>query len=288
MKRQILNVFFALAALTAMAQKNPMAGYVITNGNDTIRGTVDYLSGTKMAWNCRFCKDGETEYRTYTPQDIRGFRMADSGAYYVTRTFPLHGEQQTFFAEFLLKGGVSVYRHEEGDMEYFYLEDEEGHVAELQGREAYDLSKQETASERHKALQSAMLLLAKSEEAKRALWESRINSRNVVNIARRYNEQYCTSSGDCTEFRFNAKRTAASAARLCIEGGMAVNRLYVGGGEKSVLAPRLSVGVDWQFPRINPGISLQAALSCAFGSTDVETALRYAYTQEGQDVYFGV
>ena len=275
-----------MVAMTAMAQKNPMAGYILTLQNDTLYGTIDYLSGTKMAWSCQFRKDGETTFRTYTPQDIKGFRMTDNGAYYVTRTFPLHGEQQTFFAEFLLKGGVSVYRHEEGDLEYFYLEDEEGHIAELQGKEAYDLIRQETSSERHKALQSAMLLLAKSEEATKALWESHINSRNLVDITRRYNEQYCTSSGDCVEFRFNAKRAARAATHLCIEGGMAISRLYVDGGEKSVLAPRLSVGIDWQFPRINPGFSLQAALSCAFGSTDIEAAERHAYTKEGTSFYF--
>lgn len=284
--KQILTAGLLVLAMTATAQKNPMAGYILTLQNDTLYGTIDYLSGTKMAWNCQFRKDGETTFRTFTPQDIKGFRMTDNGAYYVSRTFPLHGEQQTFFAEFLLKGGVSIYRHEEGDQEYFYLEDEEGHIAELQGKEAYDLSRQETSSERHKALQSAMLLLAKSEEAKKALWESRINSRNLVDITRRYNEQYCTSSGDCVEFRFSAKQTARSAAHLCIEGGMAINRLYVDGGEKSVLAPRLSIGVDWQFPRINPGFSLQAALSCAFGSSDIETAERYAYTKEGTSFYF--
>lgn len=275
-----------MLAMTAMAQKNPMAGYIVTNGNDTVRGTIDYLSGYKMAWNCQFRRDGETTFRTYTPQDIKGFRMTDNGAYYVTRTFPLHGSQQTFFVEYLLKGGISVYRHEEGDLEYFYLEDEEGHIAELQGKETYDLSRQEISSERHKALRSAMLLLSKSEEATKSLWESRINSQNLVDITRRYNEQYCTGSGDCIEFRFKAKQTTNSVAHLCLEGGIAVNQLYVRGGEKSVLGPRFSVGVDWQFPRINPSFSLQAALSCAFGATDIETALQYAYTQEGRNMYF--
>ena len=284
--RRVITFVLLCCSITAMAQKNPMAGYIVTNENDTVTGTIDYLSGNKMAWSCQFCRDGETTFRTYTPQDIKGFRMTDNGAYYVTRTFPLHGGQQTFFAEYLLKGGISVYRHEEGDLEYFYLEDEEGRVAELQGREAYDLSRQETSSERHKALRSAMLLLGKSEEATKSLWESRINSQNLVDIIRRYNEQYCTSSGDCIEFRFKAKQTARSVAHICIEGGIAINRLYVRGGEKSVLAPRFSVGVDWQFPRVNPSFSLQAALSCAFGATDIETALRYAYTQEGQNMYF--
>ena len=273
--KQSVPAGLLLLAMTATAQKNPMAGYILTQQNDTLYGTIDYLSGTKMAWICQFCKDGETTFRTFTPQDIKGFRVTDNGAYYVSRTFPLHGEQQTFFAEFLLKGGVSVYRHEEGDLEYFYLEDEEGHVAELQGKEAYDLTRQETSSERHKALQSAMLLLAKSEEATKALWESRINSRNLVDITRRYNEQYCTSSGDCIEFRYSERQTASTTIRLRAEGGIAVNRLSVGGGRKNVRAPRRAVGVDWQFPRINPGFSLQAALACSFGSTDMETAQRY-------------
>ena len=284
--KQILTAALLLLAMTASAQKNPMRGYVVTLQNDTLRGTVDYLSGTKNAWTCLFRRDGETEFKSYTPQDIKGYRLTDNGAYYVSRTLPLHGEQQTFFAEYLLKGGVNVYRHEEGDREYFYLEDEDGQIAELQGREHYDLSQQETSSERHKALQSAFLLLAKSEEAKKALWESRINSRNLVDITRRYNEQFCTSSGDCIEFRYSERQTASTTIRLRAEGGIAVNQLSVGGGRKNVLAPRIAVGVDCQFPRINPGFSLQAALACSFGSTDMETAQRYAYTQEGNSVYY--
>ena len=83
--KQILTAALLLLAMTVSAQKNPMRGYVVTLQNDTLRGTVDYLSGTKNAWTCLFRRDGETEFKTYTPQDIKGYRLTDNGAYYVSR-----------------------------------------------------------------------------------------------------------------------------------------------------------------------------------------------------------
>lgn len=85
--KQILTAALLLLAMTASAQKNPMRGYVVTLQNDTLRGTVDYLSGTKNAWTCLFRRDGETEFKTYTPQDIKGYRLTDNGAYNDLRNY---------------------------------------------------------------------------------------------------------------------------------------------------------------------------------------------------------
>ena len=53
MKKQLLKyatlILGAMLPTTLYAQLNPKQGYVITNQNDTIYGTIDYLSDKKCA-----------------------------------------------------------------------------------------------------------------------------------------------------------------------------------------------------------------------------------------------
>ena len=133
MKKQLLKyatlILGAMLPTTLYAQLNPKQGYVITNQNDTIYGTIDYLSDTKCANECRFKPDGEAAYKVYKPGDISAYRFADNGVFYITKTFAVEGQEKTFFAEYLLQGGVSLFQHREGGCVYYFFIDENGKVA---------------------------------------------------------------------------------------------------------------------------------------------------------------
>ena len=49
MKKGIIFFLLSLAAMPMQlaAQVNPQKGYIITNGNDTIYGTIDYLTDAR-------------------------------------------------------------------------------------------------------------------------------------------------------------------------------------------------------------------------------------------------
>lgn len=94
--------------LPLSAQVNPQRGYILTNEGDTIRGTIDFRSETKNAQSCRFKADNASEYRSYQPGEIHGYRLEGDGVFYVTRTFPVEGISKTFFAEYLLRITGSV------------------------------------------------------------------------------------------------------------------------------------------------------------------------------------
>ena len=135
MKKRLIR-YTALALLTMLpsmlyAQLNPKQGYVITNQNDTIYGTIDYLSDTKCANECHFLANGETDYKVYLPGEISAYRFADDGVFYVTKTFEVEGNTETFFAEYLLQGGVSLFHHKRAGIEYYFFTDEEGKVASV-------------------------------------------------------------------------------------------------------------------------------------------------------------
>ena len=102
----LLSLFFSVAV--AMGQTNPKPGYVITNAGDTIRGTIDFRTNDKLAKECAFWADGESEGKTYKPGDIEGFRFEHNGKFFVTRRLNLYGEPELFFAEFMVQGKMNL------------------------------------------------------------------------------------------------------------------------------------------------------------------------------------
>ena len=70
MKKHLLLLCLTMAATSSIAQINPQRGFVITNGNDTIHGTIDYRSDTKNGRECLFKEDGHTSYQSYKPGEI--------------------------------------------------------------------------------------------------------------------------------------------------------------------------------------------------------------------------
>ncbi|MBR6715444.1 MAG: hypothetical protein IKI83_03260, partial [Prevotella sp.] len=56
------------------AQVNPQKGYIITNGNDTVYGVIDYLSDARNVKACLFQRNGESGYKSLSPAEIKGYR----------------------------------------------------------------------------------------------------------------------------------------------------------------------------------------------------------------------
>lgn len=124
MKKVVTFIIMLLNAVFMAAQTNPQPGYIITNENDTIKGTIDYLSDIKNMYICHFRADGAQDFQKYKPGEISGYRLTNNGIFYVTRTFPVGDTEQTIFAEYLLKGGVSLYYARDTHMQYYYWVDE--------------------------------------------------------------------------------------------------------------------------------------------------------------------
>jgi len=111
MNREIIpSVLFLLSLLplSLSAQVNPQQGYIITNENDTVRGTIDYLTDASNAKTCSFRKDGETVFKTYRPTDILGYRLNGDGVYYVSRLFTGEEKPEMLFAKRQIRTTTSV------------------------------------------------------------------------------------------------------------------------------------------------------------------------------------
>ena len=276
MKKEMLRtiVLAAVSMLPAMlcAQTNPKQGFIITNQNDTVYGTIDYLSDTKCAYSCRFKPDGGAEYKTYQPNDIRAYRFSDDGVFYVTRTFDGDREQKTFFAEYLIEGGVSLFHHKEGDTNYYYFIGEDGNVVvtkdEKQDTFYRNLTDKEKADKRRAALGEVNRIFTKSDKALHELWTKDINARNLSRVTQEYNMKYCTSAGDCVSYRYDEKVSSSVSARFLVQAGIGFgsNKLkkkpseYVKNNDVTMntAVPEIGIGVDLAFPRFNKNLSVQA------------------------------
>ena len=282
MKKELLkcSVLAFCLMLPAMlhAQLNPKQGFVITNQNDTVRGTIDYLSDSKCAYECRFKPDGESEYKTYRPGDISAYRFADNGVFYVTKTFAVDGEQKTFFAEYLLQGGVSLFHHKEADIDYYYfVNDEDGKVAVAKNdgnsvQYSYaDLTKKGRVSKKRAALGEVTQIFAKSNKALHDLWVKDINAENLTQITHDYDMEYCRAAGDCVQFRYSEKASRSIEAKLRLQAGIGMgwNKLeglvsnsspasfICNDVTMNTIVPRVGLGADFLFPRSNKHWSLQ-------------------------------
>ncbi|MBR1651756.1 MAG: hypothetical protein IJ692_00010 [Alloprevotella sp.] len=272
MKKNAMRLFAAAAllcaALPAAAQTNPKAGYVITNEGDTIHGTIDYLSSAKNAQACSFQRQGEEQFRRYRPGEIRGYRLADNGIFYVTRTLPVDSTQKTVFAEYMLQGGMSLYRYEEDFHEYFYLVDGDGKVAQVRTFTTDGLSKEEAKERKQRELAQAFDALKLSESATNDLWNRKVSARNMLRIARNYNDEYCEDE-ECITFQYDEKAARTFSARLY--AGLGFSHVWIGDDTqarkaKRQFAPKLLVGAEYEMPRLSRNFTYHSIFSILAGT----------------------
>lgn len=262
--KKIVLLLCLLAVITVKAQTNPQPGYIITNENDTIRGTVNYLSDIRNMHGCHFRADGAEDFQIYKPGEIRGYRLMNNGIFYVTRTFMVGNKEETIFAEYLLQGGVSLYYVRDTHMQYYYWVDEDGKVAIL----AYDGKKVvDDNTYRRKRIMEVSQMLGKSADAQKRLWKTNFSSKDLVDLTREYDEAYCADAGECVQFVYDAKTKFALKVRFRVEAGVDFNKVrnkhYTGENwiETSCTTPYLGIGADFQIPRFSKNLSLETMLT---------------------------
>ena len=276
MKKVIVFILLALAMMPMRlaAQVNPQKGYVITNGNDTIYGTIDYLTDARNAKACLFQKKGESEYKTLLPSEIKGYRLADDGIYYVSRMFNGGERQKLLFAEFLLQGGVSLYRYYQDDSNYFGFVDSDGKEVIIRDDKLNSdmVSYNAKLQERRQKVQEINALMHQDNTIANRLWKMDLTSNDLTNLVKRYDEQYCTNLGDCVVFKYDKKKASAVSRKFYV--GVGVNyasyeapryrdhmlKSY-SGNTYSGIAPTFIAGADFLFPRLSKYFMAQLELS---------------------------
>ena len=256
-------VLMALLAVSAHAQTNPKAGYIITNSNDTVRGTIDYRTNARNSHNCLFKAEGNAEFTSYTPNDIQGYRLLDNGAYFVKRTVAVNGEMKTIFAEYLLQGGVSLYHHKENSVDYYYLADKDGNTATISEDHQIYLNKDDRRDAQRKKLAEAAVMLGRSPQTLKQLWDAgELSAEKMVRIVGDYNAQNAPGTGSIV-FESKSKATRLLIVRPRVEAGLQIvtpiakSFIHEDDMKLNGIAPSVGIGIDVAVPQLSKNIEFQ-------------------------------
>lgn len=285
MKKLMTVCLLLLTSGVMMAQTNPKEGYIITNGNDTIRGTIDYRADKKNVSECLFCAKGEDIYKRYLPGEIKSYSFDNDGILYVTRTIPFNNVDKTVFAECLLQGCASLYYCYIGDDGYYVFTDEDGQVATMKDDCGdFDNYEEEKAAKRSNT-KDAVLFFKKSPKAVNQLLECNYNRRQLISITRTYNQEYCQAGTASIQFEENTEKAATITINPLIEAGIAFGNAiasdanYVEDMDMNGAFPIIGVGAVFSFPRFLEGLSVEGKLCYSYWNVKEEGVHSNKYNQ---------
>ena len=233
--------------------------------------------------------DGETAYKEYLPNEIKGYRLSETGACYVSRTFPVDGELVTFFAEYLLEGGVSLYRHKEGTVEYFYLVDADGKVAMIRETGDVILRRDDQITAQRQKLVEATQIFQKSQSTLKQLWAMpQVSAEQLLKLTKAYNQEFYAEAGETEFYQKDLKSSDGLIARLRFEAGVGISNMkffpnspqYNDPIETTSLIPVVGVGTDMILPRLSKNLLMQAMFYYSYNKGKPEDIKHYPYTRE--------
>lgn len=273
-------VFFILLAATMplklVAQVNPQKGYIITNDNDTVYGTIDYLTDARNVKACLFKKNGEQEYKSLSPSDIKGYRLAGDGIYYVSRRFTVDEKEELLFAEFLLQGGVSLYRYYYDYDNYFGFVDSDGKEVIIRDDKLNDDlgTYNQKLQNRRQKMQEVNALMNRDNTIANRIWKMNLTSNELTRLVKQYDEQYCSNEGECVVFQYDKEKATTVSHRFYVGAGISyasydspsydlagIYQVMYSEYSYSGIAPTFFAGADFQFPRFSRNLHAQAELS---------------------------
>ena len=267
----VTAIFWCLGVCHLNAQTNPKPGCIITYDNDSVFGVIDYRTESRNAMECKFQKGGTGEFTTYTPADIKGYRLSDKGAFYLTKTVNINGKTLQLFAEYLLKGGVSLYYISLTDGNYYYFEGEDGKTGLVKERDYLDYSGVDGMALKRHDMDYLSQIFYKDNETIEKLWKISYDKKNMTRLTRNYSEKYCSEAGYCVQYLYDEKKTVALKARFFVGAGFKVGRIkpkYINGSENdlwfSVNTPNITLGCEFEFPRLSKNLFAQAHLDIGY------------------------
>lgn len=253
MKKVLLLLLTLLFSSVIYSQENPEQGFIITNDNDTIYGLVDYRTDIINNKQCLFKAIDKDDYVLYHPGEIVGYRFDKNGRFYVSKTFEFDGKRYDVFAEFMVKGMLNVYRvcNVSLDVLYFFENEKSEVVAYRCFKNEEEFSKQYVSSQ----AQNLYSFLSKSSfRASDQVKVGNMNSSQVIDIARVYHEDVCTSNEDCIEYEYDTKNDLESNSFIL---GMGYTHFFeTTDYAATIMFPVCSIGVETDMGRLHKGMSL--------------------------------
>ena len=278
MKKTFIICLLGILCFTSVhAQINPRPGYIITNENDTINGYLDFRTGTKNSRKCDFCAETETQYNSYYPNDIKGFRFIEDGKMYISKKIKVNNESADVFLEYLIKGIVNLYSFSNAAEIRYFMESSDGHFIEVYNTavERADNNMPNGEYNRYKHVGILNRMFEESEEVKKKVRSTKMNRKNLVELTKSYHYAVCNSMDECIEFESKSDKKFRKLSWR-INGGMSFWQLHDqilsdnGYGDSSGSSPSGTVLAELTSERFSNYFGLQMGLGLShFATKDI-------------------
>ncbi|MBR1664857.1 MAG: hypothetical protein IJ699_01335 [Bacteroidaceae bacterium] len=261
MKGFIATLLLAFASTAVFAQRNPVPGYIITNENDTIYGTLDYLSPKVCCKECHFRPSGEKEFKVYKPADLKEYHLKDADVFYISRVFRIDNTDWNVFAQYLVKGGVSLYCYTLENYVYYFFEGENGEVQYIKQQNRSNVE-DDMLSPKERRLNAEKMadIFSKDYATLQSLYSTDYTPDDLAQLVRKYDELYCTDNS-CVQFDYDRKHSALFRFRPLLEVGAYYGHLFCEDGYTyNGFSPRFLGGVEMSSERVAPGLAVLVKL----------------------------
>ena len=268
--KTLITLFAATCSSVAYAQTNLKSGYIITLQNDTIHGTINYRMEKKNERRCKFRRDGERKFTSYSPEEINAYRADNDEFYYVAKTVDINGKPVRKFVGYLVKGGMNLYHYLKNGKIYYLLEGENGEMAQIiDASVANNIKNVPQATVRQNMAGVTRVFTPHPQELNKFKTSS-FNSRDLSDIVIDYNKTYCRDLGDCIQYSGNNSTEPSVKVNFLVGAGLIHNSSSVTDvrerlkTEGKTISPSIHIGANFDLPRFSKYLFAQAKLQLSY------------------------
>lgn len=184
-------MLFLCCLYNVQGQTNFVPGYVITNGNDTLHGLVDYRSDQRNSRKCEFKENKNAPPQEFLPFSIKGYRFNDS-KFYVSKNVLVEGKEMPLFLEYMVDGISDLYFYSDGQFFHYYIEKKEGQLYELTNeKQNYELNGSHYITNSNKYIGVLKLAFADCPELMPKINAASLDDKSLVALTKEYHAYVC-------------------------------------------------------------------------------------------------
>lgn len=271
MKKLTLSTLCVIIPIFSIfSQSNYKEGYIITMGNDTVHGLIDFRTDQTNSLMCRFKPNAEAEEENFLPGEIIGYRFIHEGKYYISRTVDIDSLKKTVFLEFLVQGLLNLY-YLPKDNGYYFFEEKDGSLKVLTKQPDKIIENNKLKIDNQ---YKGILSYISRDCLPLAFKTSKVdfNKESFIEFTKDYHEQMCDFGEQCIIFENDYKKKFTKCDFTAYSGFEFNNiELYAFSFPKMLsLSPVIGVGLNISSPRVMKSLSLMldATLSKIAGAFD--------------------
>jgi len=261
-----------LVPLYIQAQINLRPGYIITNNNDTIFGSIDFRTAERNVHQCTFKELASGEIQTYTPGEIYAYRFTDDGKFYVTRTITVNEIERKYFLEYVIQGIISLY-YLPSDIPRYFFETEQGIMVEVskEDKQVRTEAGSTVIKEDTRYIGALTYIFSEDENVQKKIPRTGIGRGILTKLTREYHYAVCTTGEDCIEFEAKPDKRYIRI-NFTVQAGIKANKFHFAGYLKDNLGldkmnsatPSLGVELGFKIPRLSRAVSLQLGADVSY------------------------